>query len=257
MTLRISTALQNWLLGGGSLKSALENGRIEVYTGSQPATADAAVTGTLLVTITDASGAFTAETPATATLTLDSGASGSINDVTVEGVSILDAAVSYATSLANTATLLAAALNKSSRNLDFVAEASSTTVTLTTKANRGSRMNGLTLASSNTTIATTGSDFASGAYGANGLKFDAAASGTIAKRTGQTWTGVAVANGTAGWFRLYAPFTDAGTLDSSAAKMRLDGSVATSGAQLNMSSTTVTSGATQTVTSFSPTMPSA
>ena len=255
MALRISAALRSFLASGGSMKDALEGGRMEIYTGTQPASADTAVSGTLLCTITDTSGAHTAEVPATATLSLDSGGSGSVNDVTVEGVSILDAAVSYATSLTVTAAALVVALNKSSRNKDYIASSSGATVTLTTRPGRGTAKNTLTLASSNTTIATTGSDFASGAYAVNGLKFDAASAGVMAKRTSQNWTGVAGASGTAGWFRFYGPQADTGATDSSEAKNRLDGSIATSGAQLNISSTTIASGATQTVTSFSPTIP--
>ena len=45
---------------GGSLKDILQNGIIKVYSGSQPATADAAATGTHLGTITVGSGAFSA-----------------------------------------------------------------------------------------------------------------------------------------------------------------------------------------------------
>ena len=45
---------------GGSLDEQLRNGVIEVYTGTQPATADLAETGTKLLRVTVASGAFVA-----------------------------------------------------------------------------------------------------------------------------------------------------------------------------------------------------
>jgi len=45
---------------GGSLSDVMRNGVINVYSGSQPATADAAVVGTLLVKLTVSSGAFVA-----------------------------------------------------------------------------------------------------------------------------------------------------------------------------------------------------
>ena len=62
MALRLSTGLRTELMGDGSgdsLKALLANGVMELRTGSQPATADLAETGTLLVRITESSGAFT------------------------------------------------------------------------------------------------------------------------------------------------------------------------------------------------------
>ena len=59
MAIRMSSALQNYLLGSGSLTQALAFGVIEVYTGSQPASADDAPTGTLLGKVTESGAAFT------------------------------------------------------------------------------------------------------------------------------------------------------------------------------------------------------
>jgi hypothetical protein len=64
MTTRLSTGLRNNLVGPLGFAATFANGVIDVYSGSQPATADAAVTGTLLGTVTLGSGAFT---PGTAT----------------------------------------------------------------------------------------------------------------------------------------------------------------------------------------------
>lgn len=52
MALQASTGLRNKLLDTGSLKSLMALGSIEIYSGAIPANADAAVTGTLLCTIT-------------------------------------------------------------------------------------------------------------------------------------------------------------------------------------------------------------
>jgi hypothetical protein len=93
---------------------------------------------------------------------------------------------------------------------------------------------------------------------AGGLEFGVAASGAISKLSTQTWSGVAVASGTAGWFRLYGNAADeASTPAISTTLPRVDGSIATSGAQLNMSSTTITSGATTTIDTFTITLPAA
>jgi hypothetical protein len=60
MALRLSTGLRNGLLITGSWSTLLHNGVIYVYSGTQPASADVAETGSLLLVITEASGAFTA-----------------------------------------------------------------------------------------------------------------------------------------------------------------------------------------------------
>lgn len=60
MTVRLSTGLRNNLASTTGFSSTFANGIIEIYSGTQPANADAAVTGTLLGTVTLASGAFTA-----------------------------------------------------------------------------------------------------------------------------------------------------------------------------------------------------
>jgi len=62
MAERLSTGLRQALLiaGGSSLADLLNTGVIDIYSGTQPATADAVETGVLLNRITLASGAFTA-----------------------------------------------------------------------------------------------------------------------------------------------------------------------------------------------------
>lgn len=102
------------------------------------------------------------------------------------------------------------------------------------------------------TITESAGAFVAGAFD-NGLEFGAAASGAIAKSASETWQGVAVASGVAGWFRLCANDTDAGA--ESTTLPRIDGSIGTSGADLNLSSTTITSGQTYTIDTFSLTLP--
>ena len=59
MTLRISTGLATLLAGTTGFSGAMANGVIDIYSGTQPATADSAATGTLLGTVTLNAGAFT------------------------------------------------------------------------------------------------------------------------------------------------------------------------------------------------------
>ena len=51
MAIKTSTALAAYLMVTGSAKDCFDDGFIKVYSGVEPATADAAVTGTLLWTI--------------------------------------------------------------------------------------------------------------------------------------------------------------------------------------------------------------
>lgn len=52
MTTRLSTGLRNYMLATGSLRDALAGGKIRILTGQEPASADAAETGVLLMEIT-------------------------------------------------------------------------------------------------------------------------------------------------------------------------------------------------------------
>lgn len=63
MTVRLSTGLRNKLVGTTGFSSVFANGVMEIYSGAQPATADAAATGTLLGVVTLNSGAFVPGSP--------------------------------------------------------------------------------------------------------------------------------------------------------------------------------------------------
>jgi hypothetical protein len=254
MTLRLSTALRSHALSGGSLKESLQNGKILIYSGAQPATADAAPTGTLLATITASSLAHTAEVQATGTITL-SGSAGSVDGVTVNGVAIIDAPVPFDTSLTVTAQNLAAAINNSLSSPDYIASAAGAVVTLKAKRGVGALVNGHVVTATLTTLTATYANIAGGVTPANGLKFGTAAAGVLPKLASQTWSGVAVATGTAGWFRFVGSIADSGVSDTTESDIRMDGSISTSGAQLNMSSTNIVASATQTISSFPVTLP--
>lgn len=86
----------------------------------------------------------------------------------------------------------------------------------------------------------------------NGLNFGEVSNGILSKEAGEVWSGEGLANGIAGWFRIYDNDYITGANTS---VVRLDGSIATSGSQLNMSSTSVVDGGTNTINSVSLTMP--
>lgn len=254
MTLRLSTKLRNFINNEGSMKDALQNGQIDVYTGSQPASADAAPTGTHLVTITAASAARTAEVCATGTVTL-AGSSGSVTALTVNSISIIDNAVPFNTDLATTAADLATEINNTRSFPNYTATSSGAVVTITAPRGYGATANGWVVDATCTTMTSTDVNLSGGVTPVNGLKLGISASGVLIKLASQVWSGVADNSGTAGWFRISGSVADSGAIDSTASQLRLDGAISTSGAQLNMSSTSITSGATQTLASFPMTLP--
>jgi len=251
MTIRLSTKLRNNMVGSAGVASTFANGIIEVRTGTQPANADAAVTGTLLGTITLNSGAITAEVPASQTITLG-GTSGSINAVFVGNMNIIPmGAVLFVTDATQTGGALAAAINA---NGIYEATSAAGVVTLVAPPGVGAAHNGLTLTTTVTTLtATAGGAIAGGVGAVNGLTFGAPSGGSLSK-TG-VWSCTAVAGGTAGWFRIKAARTDAD--GASIVLARLDGQVAIAGADMNISNTTFVVGSPVTIDTLTITMPAA
>jgi hypothetical protein len=258
MTFRLSTGLRNQLNKQGSIDRLFRGGRIEIYSGVQPASPDAAVTGTLLCTITNNSGAYTAETASAGSVTL-AGSAGSVNTLTVNGVDLLQGTpVAFTSTLALTAAAVATQINRNSDVTGFNAVASSTTAGLINiygNAGQGATPNGNTVTATLTTLTGTYVNMAGGVNSVNGLQFDVASGGVMTQLSSQTWSGLNAATGTAGWFRQYGSLTDAGALDSAGAFPRMDGAIATSGAEMNLSSTALTSGATTTISGWSMTVP--
>ena len=269
MALRLSVGLRNFLNEGGSLKRALSGGKLLLYTGTQPAAADDAVSGTLLNTYTVSSGAHTPEVLPTGGFTISAcTAADTITAVTLTPTSIatpialLDATVTLTNSDDTiSAVQLVAAINNNPGNIYVTASNVAGVITLTGKPGIGVLMNtwvpgatgsGVTVG----TVVNIGSGVA-GVTALNGLRFGDSAAGVLVKDPSQTWSGVAGNTGTAGWFRFVGSVVDAGAADAAELYIRLDGNVATSGANLNLSSTTITSGATQTLLTFSLTEPAA
>jgi len=231
-------------------------GTIRIYSGSQPANGDAAVTGTHLGTISVASGAVTKETRATGSIELTGGSSGSVNTVTVGGLNIIpDGAVAFNTSLNQTASDLCDAIN---RNGIMMASVSGAVVTL--KGRYGTGVTTAAVSATLTTITASYVNMGSGVAGVapvNGLILASPSAGVIAKPSNQIWSMAGIATGTAGWFRFYtSDADDSGALVSGAPYFpRLDGTVGVSGADLNLSSISIVPLMPVTVDSFSWTQP--
>lgn len=252
MTIRLSTGMRNKLCEGMGFSALFNRGFIEVYTGSQPLTADSPTTGTLLGIISDSSGPVTRETQAVGTVVITAAAGGSIDNITVGTFNVIpDGPVAaVAGDTAATAAKLCDAIN---RNGVYTATVSASTVTIRPRPGVGASHNGLALTGSLTTVmATYGSGtVAGGVAPVNGLSFSAPVNGVVSKKN--IWSFVGVAAGTAGCFRFVQSIPDAG--GASATAVRMDGSIATSGADLNLSNLSVTPGAPNTVDTFSWTQP--
>jgi hypothetical protein len=88
----------------------------------------------------------------------------------------------------------------------------------------------------------------------NGLDWTSPAAGVLAKSSSEVWSGVGLADGTAGWFRFMGNATD--DLGASTTLPRLDGRISSSGAEMNIANLTITTGASTTVDQFSIALPS-
>lgn len=254
MAFRLSDALRSFLASKGSLAQALHNGKIKIYSGAQPASANAAPTGTLLCTITAAAAAHTAEVLAAGTLTF-SGASGSIDTVTVNSVNVLNGAVAFNGTLAQTVADAATQINRSRTHPDYWATSSGAVLTLTAMPGTGTGPNTYVVAYTATTLTAVAVNMTGGVAAANGLHNGDVAAGVLSKLASQTWSGVNAVAGTAGWFRYEAATADSGALDSTESQIRLDGSVSTAGADMNLSSTSFALSATTTLPSSALTIP--
>jgi len=100
-------------------------------------------------------------TAATGTVTLTTGASGSVDGITVNGVQIMSGAVSFVTSLTETATAVAANITAYTSTPNYSATADGSVITITA-GTTGSGSNGFVVVVAATTITATATSFAGG-----------------------------------------------------------------------------------------------
>ena len=238
--LKFSTGLKhqsfNSLRGALSATYSLAGGWIGLYSGTQPATADAAATGTLLAKITQASGPFVAGAYQTYDVdglcqTQSPAVPGAL---TLDGVTAGTLGVGYYVTISGTGNesdkifRVTGTGNNDEDLIEYLQGPNNATVS--------SKHTFKTVSEIYVSAAT--ADAITAGYGVtNGLFLGAASSNKIAKHANQVWSGIGIAAGTAGWFRFYGAAADDGS--ESTTLPRLDGRIATSGAEMNLSNLSV------------------
>lgn len=252
MAFTISTGLENQsynaVRGAVSATYSLNGGYIGVYSGTQPASADDAATGDLLMKITNASGAFSPGVYQTADDdgVCQSQTPGAAGALTINGTTAGTLGVGYYVTIygsgneSNKIFRVTGTGNGDEAIIEYLQGPNNSTVS--TK-NTFKTVTEVYISAASAAAVKVG-------YGiTNGLFLALAADGAIEKHASQTWSGLGIAAGTAGWFRFYGSATDAG--GSSTTLPRIDGRCATSGAEMNLSNTSVVVGAAQSITEFS------
>jgi hypothetical protein len=228
MPLRYSSGAVDFFQENGGQKEAFHDGIIDIYSGSQPASADAAKTGTHLARITLAGGAFTAGVKSTrrmdkATITYDQ--DGDAYALVINGTSY-----SYTSEIGNDADDVALAL-AALVDASPVVSATAIANVITVRALYG----GVDYTIANTGTTTGGNNVVASVIAnarINGLQWGDSVLGVLSKESG-VWEGVNLASGTAGYFRFKANAVDDDS--ESTSLVRLDGNISTSNAPLIIS----------------------
>jgi len=259
MAEKFSKALLNEMLGGNPFRKVMADCVMRIYSGTAPATADLPE-GTLLCTISKASGAVTpgeVSTAKQATINITAGTTGQTVIAAVNGTDY-----TYTIPAGETGDLKAISLSVA-KMLDAIDA-------IEAIANGGaadghvyvrSRVPGNTFTiakgggGGGGTATWTLSDDVVTNVRSDCLQFDAPADGVISKPAADVWSGVNGAAGTATHFRIVKSDDDGTDDTTDKERPRAQGAISTSGAELNLSSVNLAAGATTTLDSFSLTLP--
>ncbi len=249
----ISTGLANFLANGGSIRKAFENCVLNLYDGTDPASADSAPDGDSLCQITLNSGAVAATavcTPTTYVVIIGShvGATTFKFDVTVDGVG----PTTYTYTSDGTSHTLDQVCLGIAEMLDAIPQLSA----ISSDNNDGvilvkSRINGLTFTLAATTPAGTGTitsvTLTATATRPNTLQFGPPIGGVISKYVADVWSGVNLGTGVPLYFRFTRP---SDSLAYSLTDFRAQGTISTSGDDLNLNNTSLTIGLTTVISTY-------
>lgn len=250
--MQLSTKLANLIASGQDVRSAIGNFKRLIYSGTKPATADAAINGTLLATLTKDGAAATFETRPVWAITI-AGAMGGTVTVKMGGAPI-HTAVTSATDATTTATALAAAINATTIKpfAGFTASASGAVLSVVGPVGSGASLNALVCSTSVTdsvtaTVASAGlpdgnNGTTLGVDAVNCCDFDARSVAGVLSSS-QTWKDLSAdAGGTATWYR--DVYSDSDTGVASTAFLRRQGSITSvgGGGDMELGSTLITAG---------------
>ena len=259
MAEKFSKALLNEMLAGHPFRKVMADCVMRIFSGTAPASGDLGEAGTLLCTISKASGVVTQgeiSTAKQATINITAGTTGQTVIVAINGVD-----QTYAIPAGETGDmrLIGLSVAKMLDQIDAI-EAVANGGAADGHVYVRSRVPGLTF-----TIAKGGGGGGGTATWAitddvvanvrcDCLQFDAPVDGVISKPAAEVWSGVNAAAGTATHYRIVKSDDD-GAEDTTKTRPRAQGSISTSGAELNLSSVNLAAGATTTIDSFSLTLP--
>ncbi len=257
MAEKYSTGLLKEMLAGAPFRKIFADCVMKIYSGTAPATADAAVAGTLLCTISKNSGAVTpgeVSTARQATINITAGTTGQTIIVAINGV---DYTYTIPAGETGDLRLIALSVAKMLDEIDAI-EAIANGGADNGNVHIRSRVPGLSFTiakgggGSGGTSTWTLTDDVVVNVRSDCLQFDAPSGGVISKPAGDVWSGVNSAGGTAAYYRI-CKSDDDGT--ESTTQPRAQGAISTSGAELNLSSVNLAAGATTTIDQFSLTLP--
>lgn len=249
MAQKYSTGLRNLLEGGMSLREALDDFIVKVFSGTAPSDADQAEGGgTLLCVVTKGSGVVDAtelSVAKQASLDITVAGVGATIIVAVNGVDytyqvqaadddLRKVARKVALMLDGIPELQAIAHGTAGGDGKVAVKSSVAGLSFTVAKGSGGGGGTATWTLTDNTIANTRSD---------ALQWGTPSNAQMGKPV-EVWSGVNLATGTATWFRLVRP-NDTGSLSTAA--IRIQGSVSTSGAQMNLTNINLVSGATLTI----------
>ena len=259
MAIYRSTALVDFIASKGSVRQALQNCRVLIFSGTQPTNADTGSGGVApLVSLTASGGAFVNETLPQWKFTLV-GSAGSVDSIKIGEVEQLPAPVNYTSSITATCSAIANVINSNGAFPDYTATVggvSNDEITVYGPVSCGATLNDLvmTVATTGLTTAITnsGAVATAGIAAVNGGTWEYVPATGVISKTSTVWSGTIATTGTASWFMITTD-NDTGTTSSSTAR-RVIGSVAATGGDLNLSSTSLTVGASVTINSWTLTV---
>jgi len=249
MSVIYSTGAKKFLQAFGSWKVCFEGGKLCFYSGTKPTT-NAAIDGTLLLTLTNAGAAHTNETPSRGKVTFTSAADAeTVTGITVNSVQIMSGTVTCASDTTTTlAAKVAANINAFGGKVRYRTWNVTNILYIEAMPGQGTVPNGYVVASTGTALRTD-ANMADGVAGANGLLFGTANDSSIISASG-VWQGTNAATGMASYAVLFGPNSnDTGLVDATPYPYRrIIFSCGLVGSDIIMASTTLTISKTHSLT---------